>query len=141
MNIDPATLIPNAVALLAPALPLLYGFAKETAKGAAGKLGETVIEKADALLTKLKAKFSSRPALEEAVKDVAKQPDDADAQAALRVQLRKLLEAEPDFAGELHQIVSTVNNNNMTQHVSGTGNFAVIGKQTIGSVTQNFGNK
>ncbi len=141
MPLDLLKLATDTATFLAPALPLLYGFTKEAAKGAAGKLGETVIEKADALLTKLKAKFSSRPALEEAVKDVAKLPDDADSQAALRVQLRKLLEAEPDFAGELHQIISTVNTTTVTQHVSGMGNFVAGRDQTIGSVTQNLGNK
>src|SRR5262249_23844430 len=39
--------------------------------------------------------------------DVAKAPDDGDARAALRLQLRKILEADPELASELARMVDT----------------------------------
>jgi hypothetical protein len=45
-----------------------------------------------------------------ALEEVAKAPGDAAAQAALRVQITKLLEREPELAGELGRLVWDVQN-------------------------------
>lgn len=93
--IDPTTLASLAsatVALLAPLVGKAFEKgAEEAAKGTAGLLVE-----------RLKARLSSTRA-KDALDDVTQQPADADSQAALRVQLKKAVEAEPALASFLQQ--------------------------------------
>lgn len=49
--------------------------------------------------------MEEKPAAAEAAQDVAKAPEDADAQAVLRVQLRKILEADSSLAAEIAQML------------------------------------
>jgi hypothetical protein len=46
----------------------------------------------------------TKPAAQEAVQDVAKAPEDADAQAVLRLQLKKLLAEDEALAREVAQL-------------------------------------
>lgn len=80
-----------AVAALAPYLATAAGKAAES-------LGESA---AGALFAKLREKFATRPAAAEALEDLQRAPDDADAQAALRVALKKALAADPELAAWL----------------------------------------
>lgn len=89
-------------ALLAPALPYLL----KAGESAASKIGEDAWEKAKTLWGKLSAKIKAKPSAQEAVEDVAKAPADDDAQAALRVQLKKLLLDDTSLAKELEQLLS-----------------------------------
>jgi hypothetical protein len=84
---DPVSVATAVVAFLAPYLA-------EGGKAAAEKAG-------GALVAALERRFKGRPAAEEAVKDLRTAPQDADAQAALRLQLRKALAADPEFLAEL----------------------------------------
>lgn len=93
--IDPSTLTALAsatVALLSPLVSKAFEKgAEEAGKGAAGLLVE-----------RLKARLNGTRA-KDALDDVAQQPADADNQAALRVQLKKAVEAEPALADFLQQ--------------------------------------
>ncbi|HEX4961788.1 MAG TPA: hypothetical protein VF173_13175 [Thermoanaerobaculia bacterium] len=90
---------------LAPALPALTSGGGELVKEAGKKLGEKGPELLKTLWAKLRPKVEEKPAAAEAVQDVAKAPEDADAQVALRVQLRKILEADSSLAAEIAQIL------------------------------------
>jgi hypothetical protein len=90
---DPITLATAAVAALAPYL----GKAAEKFAGAAG---DAAWKKAGELYDGLKARLAGHPAAE-ALNDLAQEPDNADAQGALRQALRKLITSDPDFAREL----------------------------------------
>ena len=96
-----ATLASSIVAVLAPYLAKASAeFTKEI-----GKIG---IEKVGALYQAIKAHFQSQPAAEEALKDMEATPDDEDTQAALRLQLKKQMEADPTFADMLRQLVEEI---------------------------------
>ncbi|WP_295959961.1 hypothetical protein [Rhodoferax sp.] len=87
-----STLASATVALLAPLVGKAFEKgAEEAAKGTAGLLVE-----------RLKARLSGTRA-KDALDDVAQQPQDTDSQAALRVQLKKAIEAEPALADFLQQ--------------------------------------
>ena len=71
----------------------------------------------------------------EALEDLAKQPDDAAAQGALNIQLRKALSSDPELAAFLQewmtqsgvpsavtQIANTTGDNNKTIQIVGSGN-------------------
>jgi hypothetical protein len=101
-----APLAGQVVAVLAPFLPQLVMAGQKVAEGVGSELGEHGEELARALWEQLKPRVEGRPASKEAVQDAALNPKDADAQAALRVQLRKLLTEDPVLAEELTRILN-----------------------------------
>jgi hypothetical protein len=84
---DPVTIATAVVAFLSP-------YFTEGGKAAAKKVGE-------ALVATIKRRFQGKPAAEEALKDVEETPQDEDLQAALRVQLKKVMQQDEVFAAEL----------------------------------------
>lgn len=60
-----------------------------------------------ALWRALDSALASRPVAHEALADLAAAPDDADVQAGLRLQLKKLLAADPDLARELQRLLQS----------------------------------
>jgi hypothetical protein len=125
---DPITLAGAAVALVTP---YLAEGGKELAKKVGGEAGAQIVK----LYEKVKAKLTGGGG--EALADLEKQPNDADSQAALRVQLKKALEADPAFRAELgalveeirakggEQIIQSANvtgDQNVTTQIAGSGN-------------------
>jgi len=98
---DIAALASSLTTALVPLLPFLLKAgekaAEETGKAAAGQS----LEWAKSLWTKLKPKVEAKPAALEAAQDVAGVPEDEDLQAALRVQLKKLLTEDQSLAEEV----------------------------------------
>jgi hypothetical protein len=88
---------------LIPVLPYLLKAGEKAAEEAGKKLGGNAWEEVKKLWTKLGPKFEAKPAALEAVHEVASAPDDADAQAALRLQLRKLLTEDQNLARKINQ--------------------------------------
>jgi hypothetical protein len=100
------------VQLLAPFLPYLVKGLKLAGQEAAKKLGEKAgeqgFEQAKALWDKLRPKIEARPAALEAAQDAAAHPDDEDALAALRLQLKKLLAEDDSLAQELARLLAAI---------------------------------
>ena len=97
-----------------------------------GKVAEGALTEGGKELVKLlKDKLLSKPTAAEAVEDAAKNPADPDAQAALRIQLKKLLESDPEFAATATrlapaaQIIQT-GDNNKAAIVQGNNNQTTI---------------
>ena len=125
---DPTTLAGATVALVTP---YLAEGGRELAKKLGGEAGQRIVK----LYDKVKSKLTGSGA--EALVDLEKQPEDADSQAVLRVQLKKALEADPAFRAELtalvdeikakggDQIIQTANiagDSNVTTQIAGSGN-------------------
>ena len=108
--------------VVATLVPLLHLVADAGAKEA-GKLAVT------GLLASFERMLGAGPA-QEAASDLAAQPSDADRQAALRVQMRKLLEANPEFAQEvqgwLAQALPLVQGEGSTQIAQASGNYSTV---------------
>jgi hypothetical protein len=90
---------------LAPAMPYLVGGGEDLVEEAGKKLGEHGLGLVKTLWAKLRPKVEEKPAATEAAQEVARVPEDADAQAALRVQLRKILEADTSLAAEVAKLL------------------------------------
>ncbi len=86
--------------LAAAAVSLLVSFLTKAGEAASRKAGEDIYQR-------LKARFQQRPAAQEVLAELERQPNDADVQAAARLQLRKLLEEDQAFATVLHELVET----------------------------------
>jgi len=123
--------------LLAPFLPYLLKGVKlagqEAAKALGEKAGEQGFEQAKALWEKLHPKVEARPAALEAAQDAAAHPDDEDALAALRLQLKKLLAEDPALAQELARLLPQSGPAGQTVIASGDRSVA-IGGSVSGSV-------
>ncbi len=136
---DVTELAKNLVAFLSPFLPYLL----KAGDKAAEKMGEQVGEKlapglgkrawqtAQTLWGKLRPRVQTKPAAQEAAQDVAEHPDDADAQAALRRQLVKLLD-DAALAQDLAQVWEQAHAAGVTLFVSGDRNV-VAGRDIIGA--------
>lgn len=94
-----ATLASTAVSLLIPYL-------QKAGEAVAESVGATAVDKVKELYGSIKAKFSSKPAANEALDDLTNNPSDADTQAAMRTQLKKALETDPDFAAKLTALLN-----------------------------------
>ena len=98
---DIGAIASSLTTVLVPLLPYLLKAgetaAEETGKAVAGQSWEW----AKSLWTKLKPGVEAKPAALEAVQDIAHAPEDEDLQAALRVQLKKLLTEDQSLAEEV----------------------------------------
>lgn len=98
---DIVALASSVTAVLVPLLPYLLKAgekaAEETGKTVAGQSWEW----AKSLWTKLAPKVEAKSGALEAAKDAAQAPEDEDLQAALRVQLKKLLTEDQSLAEEV----------------------------------------
>jgi hypothetical protein len=86
---------------LVPVLPYLLKAGEKAAEEAGKKAAGETWDWAKELWTRLRPKVEAKPAALEAVRDVAQTPDDEDAQAALRVQLKKLLAEDQTLTEEV----------------------------------------
>jgi hypothetical protein len=103
--VDPGILA-NAVAIfLAPALPYLLNLGGKAGEEAAKKLGGEGWEKAKRLWQRLLPKVEGKETARGAAADLAAAPEDGDAVAQFRFQVKKLLEAEPALAEELARLL------------------------------------
>lgn len=102
---DISLLAQTLAALLAPALPYLVEGGKQLVAKAGEDLAEGAWDKVKALWGRLRSRVEAKPAAAEAVEDVAKTPEDEDAVAALRLQLKKILAEDEAFAAEIAELV------------------------------------
>lgn len=124
---DVSALVTKVVAFLAPFLPYLLKAGEKVAEEAGKKLGETAWEQAKSLWGKLRPKVEAKPAVQEAVQDVAAAPQDEDAQAALHQQLKKLLAEDKALAAEVSRWWDKAKAAGVTVVASGNGAVAIGG--------------
>jgi hypothetical protein len=117
-------------------LPYLSQLGKKVAdkavENAASKFGEAGWKKAQDIWGKLSPKVAAKPAALEAVTDVIDNPKDATYQTVLQVQLKKLLDQDPDLAKAIEQILAAESDGIPGAQIIQN----VIGNQVIG---QNYG--
>lgn len=144
---DLAVLAHDLTTYLTPFLPTLLKKAgeavvTETTKKAVGETWDAT----KALWTRMKSKVEAKPAALEAAKDLATNPNDADSQATLRNQLKKLLSEDQSFAAEIEQLFNkardvgggqvTATHGSVAFGDNASGNIAITGG-VIGNVSLN----
>lgn len=120
----------QVVALLAPFLPQLTSVGQDISQGISNELQAHSFQLAQALWARLRPKTDSSPAFQTAVDDAVSQPADADAQASLRLQLKKLLADDPTLVSDLQQVLEAGGNRTT---VSASGRSIAIGGDVSGS--------
>jgi hypothetical protein len=141
MNMDPAMLAKDVATFLVPALPYLYKASEEALKEVGKKLGGEALEYAKSLWAKLRPKAEATPLLQAAVEETVAAPEDDDAQAQLRLQLKKLLTNDAGLARELEGILQNAKSAGVTVIVSGDRSVGIGGNvsgTTIITGDQNY---
>lgn len=124
---SPPELVTETVKLLAPALPALLLAGGKAVEKVGEAAGGAVVEGAKKIWGWLRPHAEKQPALLDAAQEVAAHPGDADAQGALRVQVRKLLEAQPQLVPDLAALVQRVSVQQIHQEQHGSGNIQAGG--------------
>jgi hypothetical protein len=150
--LDAAALAKMVTSLLVPAIPYLLKGGEQAWGEASKKIGTDTWEWAKAIWTKLISRSKSKPDREEktteivkAATEVANNPSDDDAQAALRLQIKKLLTDDPELGLEIEKSLNEVKKSSTQTSIriggvdiSGGANVTnsgsiVGGNQTIGN--------
>jgi hypothetical protein len=117
---------------LIPVLPYLLKAGEKAAEETGKKVAGETWDWAKELWSKLRPKVEARPAALEAAQDVAESPDDADAQAALRLQLKKLVAEDETLARVLDRLLHESRTGDSYVNASGERSVA-IGGDIVGS--------
>lgn len=131
---DPSAL----AAFLAPLLPYLLKGGIEAAKAAAGELGKKLSadswEGLKRLAEKIRHKGESKPAFQETLTDALKAPEDADVQAALRLQLKKLMQEDAALLAEATRLLAEAQTAGVTTVTASGSRSVAIGGDASGNV-------
>ena len=137
---DISALASSLTTALVPLLPYLLKAgekaAEETGKAVAGQS----LEWGKSLWTKLRPQVEAKPAALEAVQDVARAPEDEDLQAALRVQLKKLLTEDQSLAEEVSRWLEQGKAAGITVTASGERSVAIGGDVKGSTIVTGDGN-
>jgi len=129
-----APLAGQVVQILAPFLPYLLKVGEDLGARATKQMEDKGWDLASKLWGRLGAKVDARPSAREAAVDLAAQPTDEDAQAVLRVQMKKLLADEPELQRELAALLKEAQGSGSTTTVTASGDRSVaIGRDVRGS--------
>ena len=120
-------------AFLAPFLPSLIKAGEKAVEKAADAVSDEAFKYAKALWDKLKPGVEAKPAAKEAAEEVATHPDDDDALASLRLQLRKLLEQDHGLADDLARIWQEAQAANVVQVTASGERSVAVGGDVTGS--------
>jgi len=119
---DIAPLAADLASLPAPLVPLLTQGGEKAAEALGEKLGQAGWERVGAIWDKLHGRLGPDS---DALQELALPPDDADAQAALRVAVKRLLLSDPILTDELADLLNRVKPAVVTQ-VGIRGNANVV---------------
>lgn len=123
-------------AFLSPFLPFLKALGEKAAEEAGKKFGVDAWEKAKAIWGKLLPKVEAKASAQEAAEDLAKAPEDEDAQAALRQQLKKLLNEDSNLANEISRLFKEAEQTGIVASVVASGErAAAFGNNAQGNIT------
>jgi hypothetical protein len=119
---------------LAPFFPYLVKMGDKAAEEVAKKIGGEAWDDAKALWAQIRPRVEAAPAAKEALSDAASMPDDADAQAAFRLQLKKLLTQDAGFAREIEATVEEGRQAGVSVVVSGNQAVGIGGDMRGGTI-------
>jgi hypothetical protein len=143
--LDLVALAKETVTFLAPFLPYLLkvgeGAAEEAGKKIGEKAGGGAWEKAKAMWAKLRPGTEAKPAAQEAVQEVTAAPEDEDARAALRLQLKKLFAEDESLAKEISEMQVQVRQAGVNVAAIGDRSVAIGGNVSGSTIVTGNENK
>ena len=136
---DIGALASSLTTALVPLLPYLLKAGEKAAEETGKAVASQSLEWAKSLWVKLQPKVEAKPAALEAAHDAVQMPDNTDAQAALRLQLYKLLAEDQSLAEEVSRWLEQGKAAGITVTASGDRSVAIGGNVVGGTI--NTGDK
>ena len=127
MNTDLVQLATQLTKDLKPFLPYLLAGVQLAGKEAAKKTGEKIPEWMESAWRKL----ATHPNIQEAAEDIVAAPQDEDALAALRLQIKKALEQNPVLTEEIKALMPDVQSIVQVDEVASTGEVTGVEVEEI----------
>jgi hypothetical protein len=124
---DIGALASSLATALVPLLPYLLKAGEKAAEETGKAVANQSLEWGKSLWSKLKPKVEAKPEALEAAQDIAQSPDDQDAQAAFRRQLKKLLTEDQSLAEEVSRWLEQGKAAGITVTASGERSVAIGG--------------
>jgi hypothetical protein len=124
---DIGALASSLTTALVPLLPYLLKAGEKAAEETGKAVANQSLEWCKSLWSKLKPKVEAKPEALEAAQDIAQSPDDQDAQAAFRRQLKKLLTEDQSLAEEVSRWLEQGKAAGITVTASGERSVAIGG--------------
>jgi hypothetical protein len=124
---DIGALASSLTTALVPLLPYLLKAGEKAAEETGKAVANQSLEWGKSLWSKLKPKVEAKPEALEAAQDIAQSPDDQDAQAAFRRQLKKLLTEDQSLAEEVSRWLEQGKAAGITVTASGERSVAIGG--------------
>ena len=137
---DIGTMASSVTTVLVPLLPYLLKAGEKAAEETGKAAANQSLEWGKSLWSKLKSKVEAKPAALEAAQDVAHAPENPDLQAALRVQINKLLTEDQSLAQEVSRWLEQGKAAGITVIASGERSVA-IGRDFQGTIITGDQNK
>ena len=120
-------LVHDITVSMVPLLPYLFKAGESAAEEAGKNLAGAAWDELKKLWGMLRPKIEAKPAALEAAHEAAVAPDDEDAQAALRFQLKKLLIEEPVLSEEVSQWWEQAKRSGLDMTIQGNRSIVVGG--------------
>ena len=127
MGIETALVTP-----LAPMLPILLGAGKAIGREAANAVGGEAADLARRVWERLRDSLAERPTAESAAGDVAADPKDDVARQTLELQLRKILQDDPQLREDLRALLEEGERRGIVADVVYQGDVSVSGGVFVG---------
>ncbi len=121
-------LVHDITVSMMPLLPYLFKAGEAAAEEAGKNLAGAAWDELKKLWGMLRPKIEAKPVALEAAHEAAVAPDDKDAQAALRFQLKKLLTEDPALAAAVDQWWEQAKRSGIEMTIHGNRNIAVGGQ-------------
>jgi hypothetical protein len=119
---------PSSIQILAAqAVSLLVPYLSKAAESLAPRLTED-------LYSVIKKRFEGKPAAQESLAELENAPEEADLQASVRAQLKKLLSEDESFQRELAALVTQPESEQALQKISASGRGVAAGGAISGTV-------
>ena len=138
---DIGALASSVTTALVPLLPYLLKAGEKAAEETGKAAANQSLEWGKSLWSKLKSKVEAKPAALEAAQDVAHAPENPDLQAALRVQLQKLLAEDQSLAEEVSRWLEQGKAAGITVTASGERSTAIGGDVKGSTIVTGDGNR
>lgn len=130
---DIPKLVQSVSTYLMPAMPYLLKLSEAAGEEASNVIGSDIWEVAKSLWAGLLHRVEAKPSALEAAHDVAAAPDNTDAHAALRLQLKKILAEDAKLVAELQEILDKAQAIHKV-NVSGNRNVTIGGSIAGGTI-------
>ncbi len=130
---DSSTLAKDLVAFLIPFIPYLIKAGEKTSEEIGKRLGVQSWERAKKIWELMYPKIKSSQSANDSLTEIINNPGDSDAEASLRFQFKKLMQANRELAKQVEDIIINIPSSEKDNLIHGNRNI-VVGNDISNSI-------